>query len=336
MDASTLNPGTFVLADGNGAAVAATVSYDSTSSTTTLTPTAALAQGVRYTATVRSGANGVKDTSGNALSRDYSWSFTPRSPASCPCSLWSPTDVPATLDSGDGSSYEVGLKFRSEVNGYVSGVRFYKSTLNTGTHVAHLWTSSGTLLASATFTNESATGWQEVSFASPVGIAANATYVVSYSDPRGHFSATRPGLTNGYDNTPLHALTNAAAGGNGVFGAANSFPTQNYQSSNYWVDLVFRSTANDSIAPTVVSTTPSDGDDRVPASAQLRVGFSETMDPGTVNSSTVQLKDNSGAVVPADVAYSSATNSATITPNQPLGNAATYRLTMRGVRALAE
>ena len=215
MDASTLNQSTFVLADGNGGSVPGTVSYDAASRTATLTPVSPLTQGVRYTATVRSGASGVKDTSGNALARDYSWSFTTLSPTSCPCSLWSTTVVPATVDSGDASSYEVGMKFRSEVNGYVSGVRFYKSALNTGTHVAHLWTSSGMLLASATFTNETPTGWQEVTFASPVGITANTTYVVSYSDPRGHFATNRPYFTDGFDNTPLHALADVPSGGNG-------------------------------------------------------------------------------------------------------------------------
>ena len=330
MDASTLNQSTFVLADGNGGSVPGTVSYDAASRTATLTPVSPLTQGVRYTATVRSGASGVKDTSGNALARDYSWSFTTLSPTSCPCSLWSTTVVPATVDSGDASSYEVGMKFRSEVNGYVSGVRFYKSALNTGTHVAHLWTSSGMLLASATFTNETPTGWQEVTFASPVGITANTTYVVSYSDPRGHFATNRPYFTDGFDNTPLHALADVPSGGNGLFGPANSFPTQNYRGSNYWVDLVFVLTANDTTAPTVIATTPNNGDDRVPSSAQLRVNFSETMDASTVTSSSLQLRDSSGAVVPASVSYSSATNSATITPNNPLGNATTYVLNVRG------
>ena len=39
---------------------------------------------------------------------------------------------------------------------------------------------SGTLLASATFTNESASGWQQVNFSNPVPITAGTTYVASY------------------------------------------------------------------------------------------------------------------------------------------------------------
>ena len=48
--------------------------------------------------------------------------------------------------------------------------------------------STGTLLASATFTNETASGWQTVNFASPVAITANTTYVASYHSS-GYYSA---------------------------------------------------------------------------------------------------------------------------------------------------
>ena len=54
------------------------------------------------------------------------------------------------------------MKFRSDVAGQVTGVRFYKGSGNTGTHIGNLWSSTGTLLASATFTGESASGWQQV------------------------------------------------------------------------------------------------------------------------------------------------------------------------------
>ena len=50
-----------------------------------------------------------------------------------------------------------------------TGVRFWKDLINTGTHTAHLWSSTKQLLASATFANETATGWQEVLFPQPGG-----------------------------------------------------------------------------------------------------------------------------------------------------------------------
>ncbi|WP_037973160.1 DUF4082 domain-containing protein, partial [Streptosporangium amethystogenes] len=94
-------------------------------------------------------------------------------------------------------------------------IRFYKGPQNTGTHVGSLWTSSGQLLASATFTNETASGWQQVNFPTPVNIAANTTYIASYHTTSGFYSVTRPYFTTQYTNSPLLALANGAEGGNG-------------------------------------------------------------------------------------------------------------------------
>ena len=96
--------------------------------------------------------------------------------------------TPSVLDSGDGAAVELGVRFRSDVNGSITGLRFYKSSANTGTHVGHLWSNTGTLLASATFTGETASGWQQVTFPSPIAITAGTTYVASYYAPNGHYS----------------------------------------------------------------------------------------------------------------------------------------------------
>ena len=49
-----------------------------------------------------------------------------------------------------------------------------------------MWSSTGQLLATATFTNETASGWQQVNLATPVAITANTVYVVSYHTPGGY------------------------------------------------------------------------------------------------------------------------------------------------------
>src|SRR5262249_49104402 len=97
--------------------------------------------------------------------------------------------------------------------------------------------------ATATFTNETASGWQQVNFATPVSIAANTTYIVSYFAPNGQYAFdanffASTGITNG----SLHALASSEdPGGNGVFkyGSSSSFPSQTFNAANYWVDLVF-------------------------------------------------------------------------------------------------
>ena len=64
-------------------------------------------------------------------------------------------------------------------------MRFYKGAANGGLHVGHLWTGAGALLATTTFADETATGWQQASFPEPIPIAAGATHVVSYHAPSG-------------------------------------------------------------------------------------------------------------------------------------------------------
>jgi hypothetical protein len=136
----------------------------------------------------------------------------------------------------------VGVKFRSDVAGQIKGIRFYKGAGNTGTHVGTLWSSTGTKLASATFVNETATGWQQVLFTTPVTITANTVYVASYLAPVGRYAADAQYFaTAGVDNGPLHALRNGVSGGNGIYRYGNNtaFPNSTTQSTNYWVDVVF-------------------------------------------------------------------------------------------------
>jgi Domain of unknown function (DUF4082)/Bacterial Ig-like domain/Bacterial Ig domain len=177
----------------------------------------------------------------------------------CPCSLWTLSTTPGPMFSESGS-LELGVKFTADANGAISGLRFYKYAQNTSTHIGSLWTSDGTLLGTVTFTNETASGWQQQSFASPIPITANTTYVASYHTDTPFYSATSGGFTNAVDNAPLHALSNAAAGGNGVFiSGPTAFPNQSFGSANYWVDVVFNPGSSDSSAPTVAMTAPANG-----------------------------------------------------------------------------
>jgi Domain of unknown function (DUF4082)/Bacterial Ig domain len=83
----------------------------------------------------------------------------------CPCSIWDSNTTPSVLTDPETQAVEVGVKFRAEVNGYISGIRFYKGSQNTGTHIGSLWSSTGQQLGQATFSGETATGWQQVNFA---------------------------------------------------------------------------------------------------------------------------------------------------------------------------
>ena len=176
---------------------------------------------------------------------------------SCPCTIWSRAAVPATADAGPYAPLELGVQFRADSDGYITGIRFYKSAANTGIHVGHLWSSSGTLLASVTFTGETASGWQQASLSSPVAITANSDYVASYQTSVGHFSLD-PGYfaTFGVDNSPLHAFADSGGAANGVyaFTSTPTMPAVTYNASNYWVDVVFNFNATTADPPLTVST----------------------------------------------------------------------------------
>jgi hypothetical protein len=159
----------------------------------------------------------------------------------CPCTIWNSSATPASVDSSDMNSGEFGVRFMTDYDGYITGLRFYKASTNNGIHIGHLWTNAGVPLAQATFAGESSSGWQQVNFSNPVPVTANTVYVASYFTSSGHYSADLGYFTSGFDNTPLHALQNGVSGVNGVYGYGSGglFPTSTFGSSNYWVDVVY-------------------------------------------------------------------------------------------------
>jgi Domain of unknown function (DUF4082) len=135
----------------------------------------------------------------------------------------------------------MGVKFQTSTAGKVTAIRFYKTTLNAGPHTVSLWSSAGSLLASATSTTETASGWQQVNLPNGgVTLAANTTYVAAYHS-NGYYSATLSFFGSPIKSGPLTALASARGSGNGVYvyGSATTFPNQSYEASNYWVDFVF-------------------------------------------------------------------------------------------------
>ena len=305
-------------------------------------------------------AHGAPDTTLMARAVDDSGNVE-SSPASitvsvgCPCTMAGPNVTPWTLDDGDTQSIEVGVRFKSDLDGTITGVRFYKSTANTGTHVGTLWTGDGTLLATGTFSGESATGWQQLNFATPVNVTAGTTYVASYYAPNGHYSVSRqwfympsPTGGNSLDSAPLHAL-GANTGPNGVYsyGSASRYPTSTFFGESYAVDVVFnpklppgpvsdvsaiagpgsatvRFTAPvTGGAPTKYTVTPFIGSTAQPAqtvtgnppSTSVVVG---NLDPGTAYTFKAQAANGSGAG-PLSAASNAVTPTAPTVPGTPTG-----------------
>jgi hypothetical protein len=319
------------LRDSSNNLVPATTTYDAPSSTVTLTPQSALATSTTYTARV----SGAADAAGNVMD-PVSWTFTTSSAANpCPCTIWPDSTLPTTASEADNSAVELGVRFRAAQSGYVKGIRFYKGPDNGGTHVGTLWTNSGTKLASITFSGETATGWQQALFSAPVPVTAGTTYVASYFAPNGGYAADSAYFaTGGVSRGPLTALQDGVDGGNGVYryGGQGTFPDQTYQSTNYWVDVVFDTNSADTSAPHVASRTPGFGAADVPVSTTVTATFDEPVQAGTVQ---MELRNNIGAVVAATTSYDAAAQRATLTPSAPLDNLTTYTATVSGAKDAA-
>jgi hypothetical protein len=278
------------------------------------------------------------DSTGNAATSPAApaspATFTTTAPPSlnCPCTIWPSTQTPVVITEADSASVELGLKFRTSADGFITGVRFYKGPQNTGVHTGTLWTSAGTALSSVTFSGETASGWQTALLPQPVAVTAGVVYVVSYHAPNGFYSSDGGYFGVPRVNGPLEALANGIAGGNGVYRYGNTaFPSDTFGSTNYWVDVVFNTTvAPDTTAPTVSSTSPVAGVTGVPVTSSIRAAFSEPVNPGTVNSATFELRNAGGTLVAASVSYNPLTREATLQSNVALVYSSGYTATVRG------
>ena len=325
-----INPATltFVVRDPGNQPLPATVSYNSSTGVATLTPASVLHYSTGYSVLVSA-----LDSSGNPMT-PVVWSFSTAAPVlNAPSySLWTNATTPAVPSSGDTNAVEVGVHFSSDVSGFINGIRFYEGAGNTGTHVGNLWTASGNLLATATFTNVNSIGWQTVYFSTPVAISANTIYVASYHTNTGNYSYDLNYFaTTGADSGPIHAPANSlVGGGNGVYAiGASTFPNLTNGADNFWVDVVFSTV--DITAPTVISQSPAPNATNVPLNSPVTAVFSESINPATLSFS---LTSSSGTV-PASVTYTDANHTASLVPSSALANGVAYTATVSGVQDLA-
>ncbi|OWV89904.1 Mo-co oxidoreductase dimerization domain protein [Rhizobium sp. R635] len=219
---------------GANGAVNGTVTFNSQTNTVTFTPTAG------YTGSA-SFSYSISDGQGGTASATVSLTVNSQPGGGATSSLFTGADTSGVTSANDANSVELGVKFIASANGQITGLTYYKSAQDTGTHVGSLWTTGGQLLGQATFINETASGWQTVSFTQPINITAGTTYVASYHS-NGFYSATANYFTTDYTSGALTAPASSVSGGNGVYayGTSSLFPTSSYNAANYWVDVLYQ------------------------------------------------------------------------------------------------
>jgi hypothetical protein len=161
-------------------------------------------------------------------------------------SLWGSTATPRSAADPDTRSVELGTRFSTDTPGTVNAVMFYKHPQNGGPHTGALWSGTGTLLATVQFGTETVSGWQIARLATPVHLAANTPYVVSYHAPHGRYADDTDYFAGTQQVRRAGPLT--ATAGVYAYGDPARFPAAVWRSSTYYVDVAFR--ADSGAAPT--------------------------------------------------------------------------------------
>jgi len=146
-----------------------------------------------------------------------------------------------------GTGITVGSKFTSSVNGFITGVRFYKVPGMNGPHKGALYLvnspSSGTLLASGNYVAETQSGWQTLQFATPIAITAGLVYMTAMFTPDETFVGSHFYFNTAFVHSPLSFVASGGPSGyNGIqeYNSVLTFPTQFAGSAvNFWLDVTF-------------------------------------------------------------------------------------------------
>jgi hypothetical protein len=244
--------------------------------------------------------------------------------AICECNVF---DTPTGQSFfNDGGTVELGFKVIPSVDGTITGVRFYKQNIMSGTHVGSLWEADGDKITDATFESETSSGWQSVTFADPVAVTANTTYVASVTMNDGRYIATPDYFENTTVNGPLTAPSSASSGGNGVFAAGGVFPNSSFNEANYWIDVSFFSGE----APTVQSVGPTDGATDVTPGKTITATFDQAMGPSSFTSSSFTVRDPQNNTVAGTYSYNAATMTASFVADAGFDTSTEYTATLEG------
>ena len=139
------------------------------------------------------------------------------------------------------------------------------------------------MLATGTFTDESTTGWQTLTFPTPVTVRKNTTYVASYRTTVGRYSATPSAFAAADLSRPPLRVTSTA----GAYTYGTGFPNTRCRPATSWTWCSRRRPRRSRC-----SRMPAPGAIGVPRGTTVRVGFTAPVAPGwslgiTANGSAV-------------------------------------------------
>jgi hypothetical protein len=298
---------------GASGGVNGTVTFNSQTNSVTFTPVTGYTGVASFTYSISDGHGGTSSATVNLTVNSQPGGGTTTS-------LFTGADTSGVTAANDANSVELGVKFIASANGQITGLTYYKSAQDTGTHVGSLWTASGQLLGQATFINETASGWQTVSFTQPINITAGTTYVASYHS-NGFYSATANYFTTDYTSGALTAPASTVSGGNGVYayGTGSLFPNSSYNASNYWVDVLYKQGAQNT-APVAANDSGFTTNTGTPVTIQASA---LTANDSDADGNTISITGVSGAVN-GTVSFDSQAQTVTFTPTAGYSGPASF------------
>jgi hypothetical protein len=129
--------------------------------------------------------------------------------------------------------YEFGIEVSFLVPGAITGIQYYRSASETGTHTGRIWLSGGVLLQTVVFANESASGLQTQLLATPFPVDANTPYIVSINaNASSQYVNTRFSAQSAGNLVAIRERY-STLGTNGVF------PVNSFGTVSYLRDLIF-------------------------------------------------------------------------------------------------
>jgi len=325
MQAGSLTTSTVTLVkQGTTTPLSATVAYSGVTQSVTLTPSAALTGGTAYTATIKGGASGAKDSTGTPMTNDFTLNFTTATASSTSTFLSDLTWTSATSGWGpvekDKSNGEQGAGDGLPIN--IKGAVYAKGLgVHANSDVRY------TINGCTAFTTD-------VGVDNEVGTNGSVVFQVFVDGVKQFDSAVMVGgaaaktanVTLTGSNNELRLVVTDAGDGSA------------YDHADWAGAKV--TCAADTAPPTVTSKTPAGGATGIAVNTTVTATFSEAMQAGTVTTATMTLlKQGTTTPVPATVSYNSATSLATLTPSAALSASSTYTATVKsgpsGVKDLA-
>jgi hypothetical protein len=351
---ATVSGSSFTVTAG-GTAVAGAVSYSSNGNVATFVPSASLAPGTVFTATL---TTAITDTASpaNALAANYTWTFTtaflPVVTSTIPANGASSVPLAQVLSANFSKAMNPASISAATFTLSAGGVAVPGSVAYSGTTAT--FTPSTPLASGTQFVATITSGAQDTT---GYGLAANYIWNFSTVIVPPVVVSTTP--VNGAGNVPVGQVLSATfskamkpttlnastftltGGGVAIAGSvaysgtvATFTPSANLTPSTVYTAMITtgaQDAAGDPLAanygwtfttlaipPTVVSTIPANGAAGVSASQAVSAIFSKALNPATINASTFQLSSG-GVAIAGAVTYTGLTATFTPTVNLPNG-----------------